>query len=92
MELFLTLVDKSLVVSEAEEGGFRYRMLEPLRQYAQEKLEESEEAQATKRAHAEYSWPWPKKPSRGCGSQGIRRGSADWKESTTTSGQLSPGP
>ena len=54
MELFLTLVDKSLVVSEAEEGGFRYRMLEPLRQYAQEKLEESEEAQATKRAHAEY--------------------------------------
>jgi predicted ATPase/DNA-binding SARP family transcriptional activator/DNA-binding CsgD family transcriptional regulator len=54
VELFLMLVDKSLVVSEAEEGGFRYRMLEPVRQYAREKLEESGEAQTTKRAHAEY--------------------------------------
>jgi predicted ATPase/DNA-binding SARP family transcriptional activator/DNA-binding CsgD family transcriptional regulator len=54
VELFLMLVDKSLVVREAEEGGFRYGMLEPVRQYAQEKLEESDEAQATKRAHAEY--------------------------------------
>ena len=54
VELFLMLVDKSLVVSEAEEGGFRYGMLEPVRQYAQEKLEESGEARATKRAHAEY--------------------------------------
>jgi predicted ATPase/DNA-binding CsgD family transcriptional regulator/Tfp pilus assembly protein PilF len=54
VELFLMLVDKSLVVSEAEEGGFRYGMLEPLRQYARERLEESGEAQATKRAHAEY--------------------------------------
>ena len=54
VELFLMLVDKSLVVSEAEEGGFRYGMLEPVRQYAQEAFEESEEAQATKRAHAEY--------------------------------------
>jgi predicted ATPase/DNA-binding SARP family transcriptional activator/DNA-binding CsgD family transcriptional regulator len=54
VELFLMLVDKSLVVSEAEEGGFRYGMLEPVRQYAQEKLEESGEIQAMKRAHAEY--------------------------------------
>jgi predicted ATPase/DNA-binding SARP family transcriptional activator/DNA-binding CsgD family transcriptional regulator len=54
VELFLMLVDKSLVVSEAEEGGFRYGMLEPVRQYARERLEESGEAQATKRAHAEY--------------------------------------
>ena len=54
VELFLMLVDKSLVVSEAEEGGFRYGMLEPLRQYARERLEESGEAQATKRVHAEY--------------------------------------
>jgi predicted ATPase/DNA-binding SARP family transcriptional activator/DNA-binding CsgD family transcriptional regulator len=54
VELFLMLVDKSLVVSEAEEGGFRYGMLEPVRQYARERLEESGEAQATKRAHAGY--------------------------------------
>jgi predicted ATPase/DNA-binding SARP family transcriptional activator/DNA-binding CsgD family transcriptional regulator len=54
VELFLMLVDKSLVVSEAEKGGFRYGMLEPVRQYAQEKLAESGEAQAIKRAHTEY--------------------------------------
>jgi predicted ATPase len=54
VELFLELVDKSLVVSEAEEGGFRYGMLEPLRQYARDRLEESGEAQAMERAHAEY--------------------------------------
>jgi predicted ATPase len=38
LRLFLMLVDKSLVLSEAGEGGFRYGMLEPVRQYAQEKL------------------------------------------------------
>jgi predicted ATPase len=32
----------------------RYRLLEPVRQYALEKLQESGEAGATKRAHAQY--------------------------------------
>jgi predicted ATPase/DNA-binding SARP family transcriptional activator/DNA-binding CsgD family transcriptional regulator len=54
VELFLGLVDKSLVVSEAGEDGFRYGMLEPVRQYARERLEESGEARAMERAHAEY--------------------------------------
>jgi predicted ATPase/DNA-binding SARP family transcriptional activator/DNA-binding CsgD family transcriptional regulator len=54
VELFLMLVDKSLVVSEAGEGSFRYGMLEPVRQYARERLEESGEARAIKRAHAEH--------------------------------------
>src|SRR5215208_7201335 len=54
VELFLMLVDKSLVVSGAEEGGFRYGMLEPIRQYARERLDESGEAQAMERTHAEY--------------------------------------
>jgi predicted ATPase/DNA-binding CsgD family transcriptional regulator len=49
------LVDKSLVVARgSDEGGVRYRMLEPVRQYALEKLEESGEAEAAKRAHAHY--------------------------------------
>jgi predicted ATPase/DNA-binding CsgD family transcriptional regulator len=52
--LFLMLVDKSLVVSGAEDGGFRYGMLEPVRQYARERLKESGEDQAMERAHAEY--------------------------------------
>ena len=55
VELFLMLVDKSLVAVEtSREGGPRYTMLEPVRQYAQEKLEESGEARAMKHAHAEY--------------------------------------
>jgi predicted ATPase/DNA-binding SARP family transcriptional activator/DNA-binding CsgD family transcriptional regulator len=53
--LLLRLVDKSLVVVEASAGGeVRYRMLEPVRQYAQEKLEKNRETQAAERAHARY--------------------------------------
>jgi predicted ATPase/DNA-binding SARP family transcriptional activator/DNA-binding CsgD family transcriptional regulator len=55
LELFLLLVDKSLVVAEPDgKGGFRYGMLEPVRQYAREKLEESGEAEATRRRHAAF--------------------------------------
>jgi len=55
LELLSGLVDKSLIVTQRVDGGsVRYRMLEPIRQYALEKLEESGEAEAAKRAHAEY--------------------------------------
>ena len=55
LELLYGLVEKSLVVvKEGDEGGVRYRMLEPVRQYAQEKLEESGEAEANWRRHAEF--------------------------------------
>ena len=50
------LVAKSLVVAEAQDGGgARYRMLEPIRQYAREKLlEESGEAEEVGRRHAAF--------------------------------------
>jgi hypothetical protein len=52
-DLLSRLVDKSLVVAEATgDGGLRYRMLEPIRQYAQEKLEERGEAEEVNRRHA----------------------------------------
>ena len=55
MDLLSGLVEKSLVVAEGDgQGGVRYRLLEPIRQYALEKLEESGEVEAAKRAHAEY--------------------------------------
>src|SRR5687767_8989735 len=55
LDLLLRLVDKSLVVAEAtEEGGVRYRMLEPVRQYALDELEESDEAEEARRRHAEF--------------------------------------
>ncbi|CAA9434270.1 MAG: hypothetical protein AVDCRST_MAG03-3511 [uncultured Rubrobacteraceae bacterium] len=49
------LVEQSLVLAEPVEGGpgIRYRMLEPIRQYALEKLEEAG-AQETRRRHAEH--------------------------------------
>jgi hypothetical protein len=47
LNLLSALVDKSLVVVEADAGGdLRYRMLEPVRQYALELLEEGGETRA----------------------------------------------
>jgi len=52
LDLLSALVDKSLVVVEADSGGdLRYRMLEPVRQYALELLEEGGETRAR---HAAY--------------------------------------
>jgi len=59
LDLLTRLVDKSLVVVEVPQGtqgAPRYRLLEPVRQYAREKLEAAsipEEADAVRRRHAE---------------------------------------
>ncbi|MBV8293979.1 MAG: LuxR family transcriptional regulator, partial [Mycobacterium sp.] len=45
------LVDKSLVVAEDSRGRTRYQLLETVRQYAQEKLGESGEADAVRSRH-----------------------------------------
>src|SRR5207245_1636706 len=44
LDLLIALVDKSLVVVEEQEGQARYRLLETVRQYARERLLETEEA------------------------------------------------
>lgn len=55
LDLLSGLVGKSLVVAEpTAEDGVRYRMLEPVRQYALHKLEESGEVEAVKHSHAEH--------------------------------------
>ena len=60
LEVLFGLVEKSLVVGAyAAEGGLeggevRYRMFEPIRQYASEKLEEGGETEEVRRRHAEY--------------------------------------
>nr|WP_041311356.1 LuxR family transcriptional regulator [Mycobacterium sp. JS623] len=48
------LVDKSLVVAENAGGRTRYRLLETVRQYAQEKLGESGEAEAVRSRHRDH--------------------------------------
>jgi predicted ATPase/DNA-binding XRE family transcriptional regulator len=53
LSLLGNLVEQSLVVAQAEaDGSVRYGMLEPVRQYALEKLEQSAEEQQVRRLHA----------------------------------------
>lgn len=55
LDLLSALVDKSLVVlQEREEGGFRYRLLETLRQYGQEKLAAAAEKIEFEARHRSY--------------------------------------
>jgi predicted ATPase/DNA-binding SARP family transcriptional activator/DNA-binding CsgD family transcriptional regulator len=55
LDLLSGLVDKSLMVAEAtSEGEVRYGMLEPVRQYARERLEESEGSDDLLSHHAAY--------------------------------------
>ena len=57
LNLLSQLVDKSLVVVEpspVDAGALRYGMLEPVRQYALERLMESGEAEETRRRHAAF--------------------------------------
>jgi predicted ATPase/DNA-binding CsgD family transcriptional regulator len=56
LDVLSGLVEKSLVVAEAigEGGTVRYRLLEPVRQYAQEKLEERGEGEEVRRRQAAF--------------------------------------
>lgn len=52
LNLLASLVDKSLVVSEGRGRDHRYRLLEPIREYARERLAEAGEAPEARRRHA----------------------------------------
>jgi len=52
LDLLAELVDKSLV--EIDAGGGRYRLLETVRQYADERLTQAEEGDATRARHLDY--------------------------------------
>lgn len=56
LDLLGRLMDKSLVAAKAGGSGddLRYRMLEPIRQYGGEKLEDGDEAGRTRRRHAAW--------------------------------------
>ena len=54
MDQLSLLVDKSLVVADDTGAGMRYRLLETVRQYAQEKLGESGEADDVRTRHRDY--------------------------------------
>ncbi|MBV9601491.1 MAG: hypothetical protein JOZ87_32170, partial [Chloroflexi bacterium] len=52
LPLLARLVDKSLVLVEFAQDEARYRLLEVLRQYGEERLEERNEGELTRRRHA----------------------------------------
>jgi predicted ATPase/DNA-binding CsgD family transcriptional regulator len=55
LDLLSGLVEKSLVVAKgSDQAGVRYRLLEPVRQYALERLEESGQAEEVRRRHASF--------------------------------------
>jgi predicted ATPase/DNA-binding SARP family transcriptional activator len=58
LDLLTSLVDKSLVVYRAEGGEGRYTFLEPVRQYAAERLRGSAEGDATADRHRDYFLEW----------------------------------
>jgi non-specific serine/threonine protein kinase len=54
LDLLAGLVDKSLVLAEARGAEARYRLMETLRQYAEERLEQAGEAAAARDRHAAW--------------------------------------
>jgi predicted ATPase/DNA-binding CsgD family transcriptional regulator len=54
LDILTSLVDKSLVLVDEHGEGNRYRLLETVRQYGREKLEEAGEAAEAGERHAEY--------------------------------------
>jgi predicted ATPase/class 3 adenylate cyclase len=53
IDLVSSLVDKSLFVADIHEAGPRYRLLEPIRQFAREKLEQIGETKGALERHAQ---------------------------------------
>jgi non-specific serine/threonine protein kinase len=55
LDVLEQLVDKSLVIAEPRpDGSMRYRLLETLRQYAEERLESTGKADEVRTRHADY--------------------------------------
>ena len=82
LDLLSSLVDKSLVSMDDErDDGTRYRMLETIRDYAVEKLQQSADAAATAARHCDHYFALAKKIRdglEGAGQSGwIRRGETE---------------
>lgn len=64
LELLSGLVDKSLVAVDRDEDAVRYSLLEPLRKFVREKLEEAGELADARRRHAAYFLAFAESTSR----------------------------
>jgi predicted ATPase/DNA-binding SARP family transcriptional activator len=54
LDMLTRLLDKSLLVIDTREGDVRYRMLEIIRQYASEKLQQADEVEKVQHQHLRY--------------------------------------
>ena len=54
VDLLTSLVDKSLVLAEIPDGEARYELLETMRQYGEEHLEDAETAASVRRRHRDW--------------------------------------
>jgi predicted ATPase len=83
-DLVAALVDKSLLVVSGDEIP-RYRMLETIKAYGLERLDEAGEREALRRAHATYFVNSPRPPSHTCAALNSWSGCVGSKPTTTTS-------
>jgi predicted ATPase len=64
LDLLSSLVNKSLVLVTERDGEARFRMLETVRQYASDKLEEAGRLSIPERGTQSIIWRWLRRPSR----------------------------
>ena len=90
LDLLTGLANKSLVVPDG--NGTRYRMLETIRDYARDRLQERGESVAVRSVTATTSSGSPRTPSPTSKAARISlHGSRSWNRSTTTCASRSPG-
>jgi len=58
LELLASLVDRSLVIAAEREGKSRYRLLESIRAYAQERLQQTGEERLWRDRHLDFFLAW----------------------------------
>ena len=85
LDLLTRLVDQSLVLAEAPPAGpARYRLLETLRQYAQQQLADAERGGPCAGGTRPTTWPWPSRRRRRCPAPSSSPGWTGWRGSTPT--------
>jgi predicted ATPase/transcriptional regulator with XRE-family HTH domain len=92
LDLVTGLVDKSLIVMDAQGPAAWYRLLEPVRQYAQERLEAGGEGAAARRRHAAYYVELAELAARHLHGPAQVAWLARWTASATTCGRRWAGP
>jgi predicted ATPase len=98
-DLVAALVDKSILIREERDAHIRYRLLETIRQYGQEKLREGGELATWRRRHRDWYAELVARPPGMCfgvwlGSfrrRWIRAGGAAWALSARWAGRCSSG-